>query len=71
MRTVSLRLGRSFLMLQTSTLMLFFVLALMNSAAAATFPLYVTGTGSGDITITGDAGTTNIRDGNTTMRPCG
>jgi len=42
-----------------------------RSAAAATFPLYINSTGTSNITITGDAGTTNIQNNNTTSRnPC-
>ncbi len=45
-----------------------FLLTFKGGADAATFPLYVAGTGSGNITITGDAGTTNITDNSQTNR---
>ena len=50
------------------TLTLFFCLSAPYGAEAATFPLYLAGTGAANITITGDAGTTNIKDGNTTAQ---
>ena len=57
---------------RASTLPLFLaalLLFIINcSANATTFPLYVTGTGSGNITVTGDAGTTNLTDNSATNK---
>jgi hypothetical protein len=45
-----------------------FLFFIHGSAYATTFPLSVTGTGSGNIIITGDAGTTNLTDNSATNK---
>ena len=68
MKTAHERDACPFTGMKLLTLTLFFCLSAPYGAEAATFPLYLAGTGAANITITGDAGTTNIKDGNTTAQ---